>query len=141
MPDILHLVRIRAPVETVYGAITDQEGLRSWWTAETIAEPEVGSIAEFKFGERYHNKMRITKLDPCKAVEWVCIQAHEEWVGTRLTFDLEQMEDKVVLRFGHRDWRETTDYLANCNYNWGLYMKSLKSYCETGQGDPFVADG
>ena len=29
------------------------------------------------------------------------------------------------------------DGLATCNYHWGFYMRSLKSYCETGKGQPF----
>ena len=29
------------------------------------------------------------------------------------------------------------DDLAACNYHWGFYMRSLKSCCEIGKGQPF----
>ncbi len=53
------MLLVDAPIDVVYKAITEQEGLAAWWTFETIATPEVGSIAEFKFGDRYLNKMKV----------------------------------------------------------------------------------
>lgn len=32
------------------------------WTVDTSIEPVVGSIAEFTFGDKYHNKMKIRDL-------------------------------------------------------------------------------
>ena len=138
MPDIVHLVTINADTLAVYRAITEQKGLSNWWTRDTIAKPEINSIAEFKFGKKYHNKMRITELIPNKKVTWKCEQADPEWVGTTLVFDLKDIGDQTILRFAHKNWKETTDFFANCNYHWGWYMTSLKNYCETGKGTPYV---
>ncbi len=66
-------------------------------------------------------------------------EAHPEWVGTVITFDLEADGDVTRLRFGHRDWRESNDFFASCNYQWGRYTESLKQYCETGVGNPWLA--
>jgi uncharacterized protein YndB with AHSA1/START domain len=137
MAEIRHMLLIDAPVDVVYRAITEQEGLSAWWTRQTAAEPVVGSIAEFKFGDRYHNKMRIVTLEPRRCVEWECLDGDPEWIGTRLVFDLEKHGDQTLLRFGHTQWREMTDFFASCNYNWGFYMRSLKLYCEQGEGEPF----
>ena len=137
MADIKHYLIIRAPMETVYRAVTEQAGLAGWWTEETIAEPVVGSISEFKFGDRYHNRMKITHLVPDRRVEWVCLEGDKEWVGTTFSFDLQRDGDNTVVRFGHNEWREVTDFFASCNFNWGCYMISLTKYCETGQGEPF----
>ncbi|UCG62075.1 MAG: SRPBCC domain-containing protein [Candidatus Zixiibacteriota bacterium] len=137
MPDIKHLLTIEAPASKVYKAITDEKGLAGWWTEETKAEPTVGSIAEFRFGERYLNRMRITDLVPHKKVTWECIEGDKEWIGTRFVFDLEEREGKTVTRFAHADWRADTDLYALCNYHWGRYMVSLKNYCETGKGAPY----
>jgi uncharacterized protein YndB with AHSA1/START domain len=117
--------------------LTEQEGLASWWTADTVATPTVGSIAGFRFGERYHNTMRIEVLEPEKRVEWTCLDGDPEWVDTTLVFDLEGHDGSTVLRFTHGSWREMTDFFATCNYHWGFYMRSLKAYCETGKGQPF----
>jgi uncharacterized protein YndB with AHSA1/START domain len=137
MPDIRHFVTIDAPPKVVYKAVTEQEGLAGWWTTETIARPEVGTILEFKFGDKYHDKMRLTKLVPDRRVEWECTEGDKEWVGTRFAFDLEDKDGKTVVRFGHDAWREATDFYALCNTTWAFYMQSLKSYCETGKGTPY----
>ena len=137
MADIKHLLTIMSPPERVYRAITEQAGLASWWTKETKAKTEIGSVAEFKFGDRYHNKMRIARLEPYRRVSWECLEGDAEWIGTTFTFELDPLSDGTRLRFTHGNWREATDFFASCNYNWGYYMRSLKSYCETGDGTPF----
>ena len=52
MPDIMHLVKIRAAPERVYQAITTAEGIRNWWTRDTVLEPKIGATGEFGFYER-----------------------------------------------------------------------------------------
>jgi len=137
MAEIQHMLLIDVPVERVYMAITDQDGLAAWWTAQVVAKPEVGSVAEFAFGDRYHTSMRIAALEPSREVRWECIAGDDEWVGTKIVFDLEKRGEQTLLRFHHTDWRGMTDFFASCNYNWGFYMRSLKTYCETGKGEPF----
>ena len=137
MTEIRHMLLIDAPAESVYRAITEQEGLAAWWTVQALAEPKVDTIADFKFGDRYHTAMRVALLEPSKRVEWECVEGDEEWVDTRVTFDLERQGDQTLLRFVHEGWRGATDFFATCNYNWGCYLASLKSYCETGRGTPF----
>src|SRR5690606_18703433 len=61
---IYHRLLIEAPAETVYEALTTQKGLRAWWTPDTTAKPEPGSIARFAFGPDYFKEMKIEKLNP-----------------------------------------------------------------------------
>lgn len=135
MTAIRHNVVIKATPEKIFEAITTQEGLERWWAKQTSAKPEVGFVNVFTFGDS-RNEMKISKLIPHQKVEWKCITSIEEWVGTDISFDLEEKEGRTILRFGHSGWREVTDTFAACNYNWALFMKSLKSLCETGTGTP-----
>ena len=137
MPSIKHYLPIKAHPEKVYNAITKTGGLCGWWTVEAKADERVGGTAEFVFGERYYNKMRISNLEPDKKLEWVCLEGDKEWIGTTFLFDLEEKDGSTILRFSHNNWKEDTDFFASCNYNWGYYLKSLKQYCETGEGTPF----
>ena len=137
MAEIRHMLLIDAPVERVYEAITERDGLASWWTSQVTAEPVAGSVAEFAFGDRYHTSMRVAGLDPHREVRWECIAGDDEWVGTTISFRLEKKGDQTLLRFVHAGWREAADFYASCNYSWGFYMRSLKVYCETGKGEPF----
>lgn len=137
MSDMRHMLLIDAPIDRVYRAVTEEEGLAGWWTVQVKAAPEAGSIANFKFGDRYRTAMRIVALEEPRRIEWECVEGDEEWVGTRIVIALEKQGDQTLVRFTHGGWREATDFFASCNYNWGYYLTSLKSYCETGEGTPF----
>ncbi|NII25509.1 SRPBCC domain-containing protein [Pseudoflavitalea sp. X16] len=133
--DIRINVVIKATPEKVYKAVTTQEGIESWWCKHTTAKPEVEFVNIFIFG-KFRNEMEVTKLVPNKRVEWKCINSIEEWIGTVISFDMEEKEGTTLLRFAQSGWRAATDTFAGCTYDWALFMKSLKSFCETGTGTP-----
>ena len=103
--------------------------------------------------------MKITGLEPSKRVGWLCITGVEEWVGTTISFNLEpgkqttmlsthpELKDQIrqqanpdtqtLVTLVHDDWRAYTPMFAECNYTWGLFLKSLKLFCETGTGRPW----
>jgi uncharacterized protein YndB with AHSA1/START domain len=137
MADIKHLFHINASRETVYGAITSIEGLAAWWTSQASGESKAGSILEFRFGAQFFNKMKVIEMKPAESVTWECIDGAEDWIGTRITFDLDDNEGKTRLRFSHSGWKETGDFFAQCNFSWGRFMESLRNFCEKGKGNPF----
>lgn len=133
---IKHYVIIRSGSSVVFKAISTRKGIKGWWTVENQIDPRIGGIAEFIFGDRYHNKMEITEFSKDKKMTWHCLEGDPEWVGTDIRFDLEEKDGDTILRFTH-EWGEITDFFAHCNFQWGKYMLSLKKYCETGTGSPF----
>jgi uncharacterized protein YndB with AHSA1/START domain len=159
MPNIHQELLIVAPPEKVYNAITTAEGLSGWWTPGSIAIPEKGSIARFPFGPLYHKEMRILELKGPSHVKWRCIAGAEEWIDTTLSFKIhttgnktilnsypeimgqlqqeKDFEEGVLLIFHHDDWKEYSPMFAECSYTWGQFLRSLKSYCETGKGRPW----
>ena len=137
MPAIKHLLVINTPPQNIYNALTTTKGIQAWWTEETRIENIIGGINVFKFGEKYYNEMRIKNLILNKCIEWECFKGDKEWIGTKLIFELQGTDDKTTLKFFHNGWKEETDFFASCNYQWGYYMRSLKLYCETGEGTPF----
>ena len=137
MADIFHLFNIKTGnPSTVYKALTEEEGLSSWWTTGAKAKPEEGTTAYFTFTRDYTKQMKVLSLEENKKVEWECVGGDEQWIGTKITFEIEHKENSVDVRFKHKGWKEETDLFGSCNYHWGLYMKSLKSYIETGTGNP-----
>jgi uncharacterized protein YndB with AHSA1/START domain len=143
MPNIHHEVLIAAPAGSVYNSITSQEGLSAWWTPGTSAKAEVGSIARFPFGPKYHKEMKIVELTPDKQVKWNCIAGDAEWIGTSLTFTLlegdkrslkndryelggqieqqSNFEMGTLLTLHHDNWREYTAILAAYFSNHYIY--------------------
>jgi len=143
MADILHLVNIAAPPEKVFAALSEQSGLAGWWTENVKAEPKVGSVAKFRFGDKGGGSdMAITALQPHRLVRWRCVDhlSGEEWIGTEVLFELVAEPDRTVLRFSHLRWLEATDFLRACSVRWALYLVSLKNLVETGKGNPWPRD-
>jgi uncharacterized protein YndB with AHSA1/START domain len=134
---IRQLVRIQSSPEKIYSAITTQEGLSSWWTPKVTARPKVDSIASFHFGPSYAKEMKIVKLTPNKEISWKCTSATEEWLDTDLHFFLRPYENGTELFFEHNNWRDFTEMFSQCSFDWAMFLRSLKLYCETGKGKPY----
>jgi uncharacterized protein YndB with AHSA1/START domain len=137
MKSIYHQLKIEAPVEKVYEALTTQKGLSGWWTPETTAKPEAGSIVRFAFGPNYFKEMKIEELQPNKKVKWICINGYEDWIGTTITFEIQSIDKGTSLLLHHDGWKEYTQGFAACSYDWAIFLRSMKFLCETGKGLPY----
>ena len=51
-------------------------------------------------------------------------------------FDIAQEGDWTLVRFKHQGWKEPVDFMHHCSTKWGVFLLSLKSLLETGQGAP-----
>ena len=142
MPDIRHRVAISAPLEGVYEAVATTEGLSGWWTRDGVrGESSEGSRLQFFFGQpKPAAVMEVTRLDPGGHVSWDCVEGHDDWVGTKVAFDLTGNDGETVVLFTHADWREPVEFMAHCSARWAYFLLSLKSYTETGKGTPFPDD-
>jgi uncharacterized protein YndB with AHSA1/START domain len=142
MPDIRHRVVISAPLKSVYEAVATTEGISEWWTRDGVrGESREGFNVEFYFGSPEPAAvMKVTQLNPEGHVSWNCIEGADEWVGTKISFDLSHKEDETVVLFTHAKWREPSEFMAHCSARWAYFLLSLKSLVETGKGTPFPED-
>jgi uncharacterized protein YndB with AHSA1/START domain len=139
MPDIHHLLRIQAPREKVFAALTTAEGIRNWWTREAELDAHVGGIGEFRFyGGKSVTKVRIDALEPGERVAWTTLStdAPGGWSGTTIAFALKADGDDTVLALAHCGFREANEGFALVSTGWAYYLVSLQQYLETGRGTP-----
>jgi uncharacterized protein YndB with AHSA1/START domain len=137
MPDILHKVGIKsASPNKVYQALTTVEGLAAWWTVNTQGESKVGGVLQFRFGGGGFD-MKVLELDPARRVLWQVVDGPAEWLGTRVSFDLDQRDDWTIVLFKHEGWKESVEFMHHCSTKWAVFLLSLKSLLETGQGAPW----
>ncbi|MGZ5238106.1 MAG: SRPBCC family protein [Caldimonas sp.] len=140
MVDILHKVGIRASSEEVYRALTTREGLAGWWTKNTKGEGEVGSVIDFRFSaggaEIGGCEVKVLELAPARQVLWQVISGPAEWIGTRIAFELKQEGDYCIVLFKHQGWKEPVEFMHHCSTKWAIFLMSLKSLVETGNGAP-----
>jgi hypothetical protein len=137
MPDILHKVGIKSSsLNNVYDALATVEGLSRWWTGETLGESKVGGVVQFRFGSGGFD-MKVLELQPSKCVLWQVVDGPEEWINTKISFDLTQNGDWIVVLFKHQGWKEPVDFMYHCSTKWAVFLLSLKSLLETGKGSPW----
>ena len=141
-------IDLAAPPHRVYEAIATADGVRSWWTDGEMAE-EVGETGRLQFGHGW-TELRVERLEPDGAVEWSCVgqeiehfTPHDEWVGTRIRFDLSPLDDgeRTRLAFVH-EGLAGLDCEEMCVKGWSHYIgASLKALVETGSGAPGAGRG
>ena len=138
MVDILHRVGVRTTSpDAVYEALTTVDGLSGWWTTNTEGNGAVGERLTFRFpGAGGFFDMDVVDLDPGKRVQWQVADGPEEWIGTRIDWDLRQVGDHTIVLFKHEGWREPVEFMHHCSTKWATYLLSLKSLVETGTGAP-----
>ena len=138
--DILHRVGIKSSSDEVYKALTTREGLAAWWTNNTQGESKVGGVLKFRFSvdgkEIGGFDMKILELQPARRVLWQVVDGPQEWIGTKIRFDLKQAGDHAIVLFRHQDWKEPVEFMHHCSTKWAIYLMSLKLLVETGSGAP-----
>lgn len=137
MANIEHIQYVNSPASKVYEVLTTEKGLAEIWTQELSFTAQLGAVNEFSFGDEEPTKMRISELIPDRKMAWHCIDSDPEWIGTNISFEINEIDGKTSVILRHTDWREVTDYYRFCNYNWAIFLLSLKQYCEEGVGIPF----
>ena len=141
MADIRHRVGIAAPQEQVYEALATVDGLSSWWTSETEGDSSAGGTLQFFFGRSEPGAvMEVDKESASDRIGWECVTGPEDWVGTKLNFDLSSSDGETILLFTHADWREPSEFMAHCSTKWGYFLLGLKASLEGGQATPYPGD-
>ncbi|WFR73123.1 SRPBCC domain-containing protein [Prescottella defluvii] len=80
------------------------------------------------------------ELQPAKRVVWEFIEGPEEWIGTRVVWDLRRDGDYTIVLFTQEGWKVPVEFMHHCSTKWALFLMSLKSLVETGTGAPDPRD-
>jgi hypothetical protein len=136
MVDILHKVGVKSSsLDDAYQALTTIKGLSGWWTSDTRGESKAGGIIQFRFGAGGFD-MKVLELDSARRVEWLVVDGPQEWLGTKVIFELRQEADWTIILFKHQGWKESVEFMHHCSTKWAVFLLSLKSLLETGKGSP-----
>lgn len=121
----------------VFDAVTTRTGFAAWWTKEVYVKAGEENKLRLHFGPAYFKELQKAPSEKNRKSVWKVVEAHPEWLDTELVFDLRQDEKGIKLFFEHNGWREYTDMFSQCSFDWTIFLRSLKSYCENGKGKPF----
>ncbi len=141
MVAIVKELTIAAAPESVWDALTQPGEIGHWWTNDLNATPEVGSLAEFRFGEwgDFVLRFEVAELDQDKKVHWIYqFGSVAQWAGTSVTWQLTPVHNGTMLVFRHEEFAKKDEVYEQTRGNWNYFLASLKSYLETGKGTPGV---
>jgi uncharacterized protein YndB with AHSA1/START domain len=142
MPEIMHLIKIRAAQDKIYQAVSTAEGIRNWWTRDAALDAKVGGSGEFGFyGHRMVIKVKVAESIPPGHLVWDAVSSTGgAFDGTTISFDLKSEEGVTSLLFAHRGFKPDGNNIASATTRWGFYLLSLKRYLEGGKGTPNPED-
>lgn len=140
-------IRVRNTPKAAFEALTT--GIGHWWTKPDKPIARIGDQAKFSFppGISFWT-FKAMDLVPDKRVEMVCVDAlhlHEgqpkaierEWLGTRVTWDIQQRDASTNIVIEHHGLVPALHCYDICEAGWDFFfMNSLRSYLDTGAGKP-----
>ncbi len=140
--DIIHEFEIETTKEDAYKALSTEQGINGWWSGDCDIPDAEGEVLRVRFTN--HNVemgFRIDELVSNKKVVWTCVEnPNPAFLDTVIKFDIKPTVSGVKFRFNHSNWDEQWDGKINYEQSkesWQHFMNSLKSYLETGVGQPW----
>lgn len=136
MVDLKQVVDIEAGGERVLEAVSTIDGLSRWWLKRVDGDASLGGRIEMG-PEHNRSAWRVTERDD-STFEIECVEKprEEDWLGTRVRFEVVPTGQGTQLRFQHLNWRDESDFFGHCNFWWAYYLHGLRSYLEGGAGRP-----
>jgi len=134
---IYHDFIVKAPVASVYEAITAPHHLVNWWPSRCSGTPSEGELYNFFFTPEYDWYGKVTKAEAGKAFYIKMTKSDADWDPTSFGFDLEPMDGYVQVRFWHVGWPVCNAHFRRSSYCWAILLQGLKNYVEKGVVVPF----
>ena len=138
--DFTTSIVVDQPPAEVFNAINN---VRSWWQGKITGSTEkLGDEFTYQMGDVHLSKQKIVELVPDKKVVWLVTESKisfvaekNEWLNTRVSFDISSIENKTKLTFTHHGLVPAIECYNGCSGAWGqLIEKSLFSLITTGKG-------
>jgi activator of Hsp90 ATPase-like protein len=128
--------------EAAFAAINN---VRGWWSEEIEGPTDtLGAVFTYHFQDVHRCTMKIVEFVPGKKVVWQVLENYfnftedkTEWVGTKVSFEVSQGDDKTRVRFTHVGLVPDYECFNVCTNAWGGYITgSLRALITTGTGKP-----
>jgi uncharacterized protein YndB with AHSA1/START domain len=144
-PELIYTTYIRTTPEKLWNAITNPEFTRQYWGGnENVSDWKTGSkwkhvVSDEKRTVRVVGKV-VESLPPKRLVLTWADPANEADVS-RVTFEIEPIDDTVRLDVIHGDFKPGSDMINKVSGGWPRVLSSLKSFLETGKALDVAACG
>lgn len=124
----------------VFNAINN---VRGWWQGEIEGSTDkLNDEFTYQMEDIHFSKQKLVEVIPNEKVVWLVtesklnfIKKKSEWTGTKIIFEISEINNKTQLRFTHLGLVPEIECYGGCSDAWGdLIQKSLFSLITTGKG-------
>lgn len=134
MADIIHEFIVKAPPEQVFELFATPSGMEKWWTKASAGESREGGTIRLNFGPQYNWQAVVTRHAAPSSFELRMIEAHPDWIGTRVRCELlPDGKNATRVRFHHTGWPEQNEHWRVSCFCWAMYLRILRRKLEYGE--------
>ena len=137
-PQFVYVIYVRTTAEKLWRALTDAEMSAQYWSGNSI-------VSDWKVGSPFALKGRpgnvvigkVLEVDPPRRLAYTFHSQHdglEKEGPSRVTFELEPLEDQVKLTVTHDEFPVGSEVFGHISRGWPHVLSSLKSFLESGKG-------
>jgi uncharacterized protein YndB with AHSA1/START domain len=128
-------MEIAAPPETVWRAITEGEGIASWFAFQAETDPRAGGFVFLSWDGQWDARMTIEALEPLRRLRhtWPVTAPGGEKVQLAVEYQLEGRGGKTTLRLVQSGFSadESWDGIVDAHRRgWAVELSSLRHYAE-----------
>jgi len=129
----------QTPTE-VFNAVNN---VRGWWQGEVGGNTDkLDDEFTYSMKDFHFSKQRLIEVVPDKKIVWLVtgselnfLKNKSEWTGTRINFEISEINNKTQLRFTHLGLIPDIECYGSCSNGWSkLIQESLLSLITTGKG-------
>lgn len=133
-------VRVNAPAEVVFDAVTTAEKLAAWWSPVAGSGLAGGELRFPMVPDHSPLLIRVDEATRPTIVRWTVVECTfmEDWVGTQPTFTITPIDETACeLTFEHLGLNDELECKDNCARSWDHFVRtSLRELAEGGPGAP-----
>ena len=133
-------VRVTAPADVVFDAITTTEALTAWWSAATGSGLTGGELRFPMVADHPPLVVRVDEATRPTTVRWTVTECTfmEDWVDTRPMFTITPIDSgSCEITFEHRGLTDQLECKDMCSRSWDHFVRtSLRELVEGGPGAP-----
>ena len=135
-PKLVYTTYIRSTPKKTWDAITKPEFTRQYWAG-------LANVSDWKRGSKWEHSTKandvwitgkVMENIPSKrlVISWADPDKLKDL--SRVTFEIEKLEDMVCLTVTHDNFKAGSDMVGKVSGGWPRVLSSLKSFLETGTG-------
>jgi uncharacterized protein YndB with AHSA1/START domain len=135
-PELVYTTYIRTTPKKLWDAIITPEFTRQYWGCENVSDWNPGSKWVLVADDEQHTVKVVGKVVesvPPKRLVLTWAAPEDEGDVSRVTFEIEPMDDMVCLSVIHGDFKPGSDMVNRVSGGWPRVLSSLKSFLETGK--------